>query len=337
MGNKIAITMGDPAGIGPEIILKTFESKRIWERGIPIVIGDLKILSKLREKLKIDIEIVPLDDDLNIKGIEGKLPLIDMKTVKDIQDLKPGAISKIGGDAAVSYIQKAVELAMKKKVKGIATAPINKESIREAGYHYIGHTEMLSEMTESKYSLTMFTVSKMKVFFHTKHISLKKAIETLSIDGVVKSIELSYKGLKSIGYENPKLALAALNPHASDGGMFGDEEEKVLIPAVKIAKDMGINVVGPVPADSVFHLALIGEYDGVLSLYHDQGHIATKTYDFYRTISVTLGLPFLRTSVDHGTAFNIAWKGIANPLSMEEAILSCFELSEKYNPSLFRV
>ncbi len=335
MINKIAITMGDPAGIGPEIILKSFESKRIWKKGIPIVIGDLKILSKLREKLKINVEIVPLDDNLNIEKIEGKLPLIDMKMVKDIKDLKPGIISKIGGDAAVSYIQKAVDLAMKKKVNGIATAPINKESIRDAGYHYIGHTEMLSEITESKYSLTMFTVSKMKVFFHTRHISLKKAIETLSIDGVVKSIELSYRGLKSLGYENPKLALAALNPHASDGGMFGDEEEKILIPAVKMAQDMGINVVGPVPADSVFHLALIGEYDGVLSLYHDQGHIATKTYDFYRTISVTLGLPFLRTSVDHGTAFNIAWKGIANPLSMEEAILSCFELSEKYNPSLF--
>ncbi len=332
MGNIIGITMGDPAGVGPEIILKVFEAKRVWDRGIPLVIGDYGVLSEVKKRLGIDTEIVKVDSLSDLKKYEGKLPVLDMEVVKDIEGFEPGKISALSGHAAVTYIQKGVELAMEKKIKGIATAPINKETLREAKYHYIGHTEMLAEMSKSKYSLTMFMVDKMKIFFHTRHLSLKKAIEILSINGVLESIKASYKGLKSIGYENPKLALAALNPHASDGGLFGDEEEKILTPACDEAKKMGIDVVGPVPADSVFYFALQGRYDAVLSLYHDQGHIAAKTYDFYRTVSVTIGLPFLRTSVDHGTAFDIAWKGIANPVNMEEAILTCFELSEKYTP-----
>ncbi len=330
MGNIIGITMGDPAGVGPEIVLKSFKSKKIWEKGIPLVIGDYTVLNEVKKKLGIDIDIVKVDSLSGLDGLKGKLPLIDMGIVKNIMNLEPGKISSLGGHAAVSYIQKAVDLAMGKKIQGIATAPINKEALKEAKYHYIGHTEMLSEMSHSKYSLTMFMVDKMKIFFHSRHVSLKKAIETLSIDGILKSIELSDKGLKAIGYEKPIIALAALNPHASDGGMFGDEEEKILIPACKKAQDMGIDVRGPIPADSVFYFTLQGRYDAVVSLYHDQGHIAAKTYDFYRTVSVTIGLPFLRTSVDHGTAFDIAWKGIANPVSMEEAIIACFELSGKY-------
>ena len=332
MGNIIGITMGDPAGVGQEIVLKSFKSKKIWEKGIPLVIGDYTVLNEVKKRLDIDIDIVKVDSLSELDELKGKLPLIDMGIVKDIEGFEPGKISSLGGHAAVLYIQKAVDLAMEKKIQGIATAPINKEALREAKYHYIGHTEMLSEMSHSKYSLTMFMVDKMKIFFHSRHISLKKAIETLSIDGILKSIELSYKGLKSIGYEKPAIALAALNPHASDGGMFGDEEEKILTPACKKAQDIGIDIRGPVPADSVFYFALQGRYDAVISLYHDQGHIAAKTYDFYRTVSVTIGLPFLRTSVDHGTAFDIAWKGIANPVSMEEAIIACFKLSNKYKP-----
>ena len=332
MENIIGITMGDPAGIGPEIVLKSFKSERIWEKGIPLVIGDYTVLKEVKKRLGIDIDIVKVDSLSELDELKGKLPLIDMGTVKDIEGFEPGKISSLGGHAAVSYIQKAVDLAMEKKIQGIATAPINKEALREAKYHYIGHTEMLSEMLHSKYSLTMFMVDKMKIFFHSRHVSLRKAIETLSIDRVLKSIELSDKGLKAIGYKKPIIALAALNPHASDGGMFGDEEEKILIPACKKAQDMEIDVRGPIPADSVFYFALQGRYDAVVSLYHDQGHIAAKTYDFYRTVSVTIGLPFLRTSVDHGTAFDIAWKGIANPVSMKEAIIACFKLSNKYKP-----
>ncbi len=330
MKNIIAITMGDPAGVGPEIILKTFAKGKIWEKGTLIVVGDYTILERIKEKLKIDIEIKKINDPKDAENLKGKLPILDMGVIKNAKDLKAGKISACGGDAAVKYIQKAVELAMDKEVTGIATAPINKEALKEAGYHYIGHTEMLQEMSGAKYSLTMFMVDKMKIFFHTRHVSLRRAIETLSTEGVIKTIKLSHKGLKSIGYKNPILALSALNPHASDGGMFGDEEEKILIPACKKAQEEGINVVGPIPSDSVFHLALEGKFDAVISLYHDQGHIAAKTYDFYRTVSVTIGLPFLRTSVDHGTAFDIAWKGIANPLSMEEAIDKCFILSENY-------
>ena len=332
MKNIIAITMGDPAGIGPEVVIKSFKSDKIWEKGSPLVIGDYTILQEVKKRLKIDIDIVKVNSFENLERLKGKLPLIDMQVITDISNFSEGTISALSGRAVVSYIKKAVELAMDGKIKGIATAPINKEALRAAKFHYIGHTEMLAEMSGSENSLTMFMVDKMKIFFHTRHLPLKKAIEDLSIEGVLNSIILSHEGLKSIGYENPTLALAALNPHASDGGLFGDEEEKILIPACKRASEMGIDVKGPVPADSVFYFALQGRYDAILSLYHDQGHIAAKTYDFYRTVSVTIGLPFLRTSVDHGTAFDIAWKGIANPISMEEAILACFTLSEKYKP-----
>jgi 4-hydroxythreonine-4-phosphate dehydrogenase len=252
--------------------------------------------------------------------------------VKDFSSLEVGTVSSLGGRAAVAYVQCAVELALGGEVSGIATGPINKEALREARFHYIGHTEMLSELSGGEKSVTMFMVDRLRIFFHTRHLSLKKMLENLSKEGVVESIVRSHRCLESVDMGKGKLALAALNPHASDAGLFGDEEEKILIPACEETRRRGIDVEGPVPGDSVFHLALQGRYNAVVSLYHDQGHIAAKTYDFYRTVSVTFGLPFIRTSVDHGTAFDIAWEGIANPVSMAEAIGACFDLAERYRP-----
>jgi 4-hydroxythreonine-4-phosphate dehydrogenase len=252
-----------------------------------------------------------------------------------VESLEKGKVSALGGRAAVNAIERAVALALEGAVAGIATAPINKEALREAGCAYIGHTEMLAGMAGGAGGFTMFQVDRMRIFFHSRHTSLRDAIDGLTVPGVADSLKQAHNCLRAIGLKKPRLALAALNPHGSDGGLFGDEEQRILVPACAAARERGVDVEGPVPADSVFHLALGGGCDGVLSLYHDQGHIAAKTYDFYRTVSVTLGLPFVRTSVDHGTAFGIAWQGKANPLSMTEAILACRDLAGRYEPAVF--
>lgn len=219
-----------------------------------------------------------------------------------------------------------MKYALAGEIDAMATAPINKESIRLAGSHHIGHTELIADLSGSNEPLTMFWVRGVRIFFLTRHLSLRKAIDAIRNSRIVETVFVIDKLLKDIGIRRPRIAVAALNPHASDGGLVGDEEEDELIPAVKELQEKGINAVGPVPADSVFHQAFSGKYDAVLSLYHDQGHIAAKTVDFYGTVSATLGLPFIRTSVDHGTAFDIAGKGIADSKSMEEAIKAAVDL-----------
>jgi 4-hydroxythreonine-4-phosphate dehydrogenase len=226
----------------------------------------------------------------------------------------------------MEYIEKAVKYALAGDIQAIATAPINKESIRLAGSKHIGHTEVIADLSESEKPLTMFWVRGVRIFFLTRHLSLRKAVEAVRKEKIVETVIIIDKLLKEIGFKKPRIAVAALNPHASDGGLVGDEEENELVPAVKELQGKGINSVGPVPADSVFHQAFAGRYDAILSLYHDQGHIAAKTVDFHGTVSATLGLPFIRTSVVHGTAFDIADKGIASSRSMEEAIKTAINL-----------
>lgn len=328
----IAIPMGDPAGVGPEIVLKALAGKGVWEKGIPVITGDLCVLEEVRRRLEIPVKLSEVSNVDGIQLKDGTIPVISTGVIDSTEDLRVGEISALAGKASVSYIRKAVDLCLAGKVGGIATTPINKEAIQAAGYHYIGHTEMLAEMTGASKSYTMFIVDRLRILFHTRHLSLMNAIKSMKIDEVAASLEVAKKCLLSIGERSGTIALAALNPHASDGGLFGNEEKNILIPAVNMARDRGVDAVGPVPADSVFYFALQGKYDAVVSLYHDQGHIAAKTYDFYRTVSVTFGLPFIRTSVDHGTAFDIAWKGIANPVSMEEAVKTCFDLAPRYSP-----
>jgi 4-hydroxythreonine-4-phosphate dehydrogenase len=310
----VAVTVGDPAGIGPEIVLKSFqEAENFSERAL--VIGDLSVLETVRHRLGFDVGLEEVQSPEEVKKHPGLVSVLDTAVVEGSAALKVGQVSSLEG-----------------RVGGIVTGPINKESLREAHFPYVGHTEMLSELAGGGKSVTMFAVDRLKIFFHTRHISLADVLAGLSIEGVVESIMHAYRCLSSISSSGGILALAALNPHASDGGLFGQEEEDILIPACLQARKRGIEVEGPVPADSVFHQALHGRYDAVVSLYHDQGHIAAKTYDFFRTVSVTLGLPFIRTSVDHGTAFDIAWKGVANPQSMIAALNMCFDLSVRYVP-----
>jgi len=330
--HMIAIPMGDPAGVGPEIVLKALSEDRDRYNGIPVITGDISVLNALKDKLSIPIELKSVSDTDNIALETIEVPVFDTGMINEAKDIEPGVVTPLAGKAAVSYIKKAVELCKEGKTLGIATPPINKEALRAAGFHYIGHTEMLAEMFEVEKSYTMFMIDRLRILFHTRHLSLLDAIRSLDTEEVFQSIETAQKCLRSIGEEAGKIALAALNPHASDGGLFGNEERDILEPAVKMAQQKGIPAVGPIPADSVFYFALEGKFDAVVSLFHDQGHIASKTYDFYRTVSVTFGLPFIRTSVDHGTAYDIAWKGIANPISMEEAIKACFDLAPRYRP-----
>ena len=328
----IAVPMGDPAGVGPEIALRAIADPDVWKEGVPLLIGDLSVLQAVSRKLGLPAKLRRVNDPSGISGSPDDLPVMDLGMVPDLAALPVGHVSALAGKASVAYIRKAVELCMSGAAAGVATTPINKEALKAAKEPYIGHTEMLAEMSGATKSYTMFLVDKLRILFHSRHLSLKQAIERLTTDDVVHSIETAAKCLTSIGLPAGTIALAALNPHASDGGLFGDEEARFLAPAVEEARKRGINVVGPVPADSVFYFGLQGKYDVVVSLYHDQGHIASKTYDFYRTVSVTFGLPFIRTSVDHGTAFDIAWKGIANPVSMKEAMLACFRIAPLYRP-----
>jgi len=327
MRTKIAIPMGDPAGVGPEIVVKTAVSKEILDLCDLVVIGDKNVLEKAIEICQVNLKIHTIKNVEEGKYEKGILNVIDLENV-DMNTLEYGQVQGMCGKAAFEYIKKCVELAMEHKVDAIATTPINKESLKAGNVNYIGHTEILGDLSNSRDPLTMFEVDNMRVFFLTRHMSLRRACDAITKERVLEYIERCTKALKQLGVSG-KMAVAGLNPHSGEHGLFGDEEVKEITPAIEEAQKLGYDVVGPVGADSVFHQALQGRYAAVLSLYHDQGHIATKTYDFERTIAITLDMPFLRTSVDHGTAFDIAGKGIVSAVSMIEAV----KLAAKYAPN----
>ena len=315
----LAATMGDPAGIGPEICVRALLAPEVRDASRSFIIGDARMLAKA-------LEVCGLNAVLN--RIAGPEDIADKPGVIDVlhQDsadpavLKMGQIQPLGGQAAFAAIRASIDLAMSHKVDGVVTAPINKESLQAAKIPFIGHTEMFAEFTGATEEMTMFTISGLKIFFLTRHMSLAQACARITVPNVTKGIDQCIKALHQLGYETPHLAVAALNPHGGEDGMFGREEIEGIKPAIAAARARGLHISGPVPADSVFHLARIGRYDAELSLYHDQGHIAAKMMDFEKTVSVTLGLPVLRTSVDHGTAFDIAGTGKASAVSMIEAI-----------------
>ncbi|MBE9562955.1 MAG: 4-hydroxythreonine-4-phosphate dehydrogenase PdxA [Proteobacteria bacterium] len=321
----IAIPLGDPAGVGPEIIVKSLSELELYKICNPIVIGDNNILRNALKICNKTTEIHLIDSPQEYKI--NKINLIDLNNIRFTQF---GTVQAICGQAAYEYIATAVKLAIAGEVDAIATTPINKESLNAAKINHIGHTEILAELTQTKDPLTMFEVRGMRVFFLSRHVSLRQACDIVTKKRVLEYIIRCHKALVTLGIIDSKIAVAGLNPHSGDNGLFGTEEIEQIEPAIKEAKKLGYDVVGPIGADSVFHQALQGKYDAVLSLYHDQGHIATKTLDFEKTIAITIGLPFLRTSVDHGTAFDIAGKGIVSAVSMTEAIRLAAKYSKLY-------
>lgn len=323
----IAIPMGDPAGIGPEIVVKGIKNTEVLKKARPLVIGDKKVIEDAINFTASDLRINLIKKPSDGIFKEGILNLIDLDNV-DMKEFKVGKVSGMCGRAAYQYIEKSIELASNKEVNAVATTPINKESLKAGEIPYIGHTEIFGALTSTKDPLTMFEVSGMRVFFLSRHVSLRKACDMVTKDRIKDYVKRCKEVLKGLGVNDGTMAIAGLNPHSGENGMFGYEELREVIPAVKELQEEGFDVAGPIGADSVFYLALQGRFNSVLSLYHDQGHIATKTLDFERTIAVTGGMPILRTSVDHGTAMDIAGKGIASEVSMVEAIL----LGAKYSP-----
>jgi 4-hydroxythreonine-4-phosphate dehydrogenase len=322
---NIGITMGDPAGIGPEIIVKALLNQEIHEICNPIVIGDLKLLQYTAKKMKKNLKLQPIIHLKNSLKLEDKIGIVDLQNI-NVNELQIGKVSKDSGKASIEYLKRAVNYAMNGELDALVTAPINKKSINLAGCDYIGHTELIGSITKTDDPITMFWVRGVRIFFLTRHLPLSEAIKRITKDRILQFCIRIDDFLKKMRLINPHIAIAALNPHASDDGLVGVEEKSIIQPAIAELQRRNINVSGPIPADSIFFQAFLGKYDAVLSLYHDQGHIAAKTFDFYGTVSVTLGLPFIRTSVDHGTAFNIAGKGIADSRSLEEAIKVAVQL-----------
>lgn len=321
-GVRLALTMGDPAGIGPEICLGALDAAS--ETGAQaVVVGDGEVLKRAAEAIGADPGLRSAEEIDSLPS-EGHC-VLDLHNV-DLRTHEFGKVKAEYGRASVEYLKTAVGMCMDDRAAAIVTAPINKEALKAAEVPEPGHTEMLGTFTGTDVYETMFMVERMKIFFATRHLSLRDAIDAISREGLIKTLDNVRAALQLMGLEEPEIAVAALNPHGGEGGLFGDEEMDSIRPAVEAARNRGWNVVGPIPADSIFAQHRRGKYDAVLSLFHDQGHIASKTVDFNGTVSVTTGLPIIRTSVDHGTAFDIAGKGVADPGNMQSAVRRAAEL-----------
>ncbi len=313
-----AVTMGDPAGIGPEICVGTVLDPGIYEVCRPFIIGSISMLKRAAEILKKDLKYHRISDPAEAKYEFGTVDVLETGEY-DTDSIQWGEVQRLAGQMSVDFIMKSIELGLAKKVDAVSTAPIHKRAIKLVGITQPGHTEMYQDFTNSPYALTMFSCHKLRVFFVSRHMSLADACKYATKERVLENVINIDKELRRVGLENPLIAVAALNPHGGDNGLFGTEEITDLIPAVEAARERGINCIGPVPADSVFHIGKSGKYAAILSLYHDQGHIACKTLDFEKSVTLTFGLPFIRSSVDHGTAFDIAGKGIAGYMGLIES------------------
>ena len=328
----IAVPMGDPSGIGPEIVLKALQNSILKKKHI-VVVGDEGIFKSVSDSYNIDFPfeaVVHTKEEVTSALLLGAHHILLALNLIDLSLFEYKKINGMSGKAAYESIKVSVELAQENIVDAIATTPIQKESLKAAGIKAIGHTEILGELTHSDHPVTMFETLGLHIFFMTRHLSLKDACTAVTKERVYEFITQVNEITKSNLFNtSTPLAVAALNPHGGEHGLFGHEELTDIIPAIEQAQKEGINIVGPIGADSVFHLAKIGRYKAVLSLYHDQGHIASKTLDFEKTISVTWNLPFIRTSVDHGTAFDIAGENLASEVSMIEAIKVAFRYLEQ--------
>lgn len=315
----VLVTAGDPAGIGPEIALRALAADRVSAVCRAALVCDMRIAERAAGIVSSSALLKRIDSPEEGEYREGLVNIIDVENAAP-SDCTFGQVQSLCGAAAYQYIEKSVRFALAGRADAITTAPLNKEALRAAGIPYIDHTEIFSELTGDYDPVTMFEVDELRIFFLTRHMSLRKACDMVTAARIKECAVKCLAMLRQLGLAEGRMAIAALNPHGGEHGLFGDEETEEIIPAVKEMQEQGLPVEGPIGADSVFHLARTGQYNSVLSLYHDQGHIAAKTLDFERTVSVTGGMKLLRTSVDHGTAFDIAGSGKASEKSMIEAI-----------------
>ena len=322
----IAITMGDPCGIGPEVVVKALADPRVYASCRPLVIGNTFAMRQAVQATGLPLDINETGDPVNAGRNPAVVDVVDIHNLNP-EDITVGQISVPCGKAAMEWVTKAGELALAGIVDAIATAPLNKEAASLAGFQSIGHTELLQELAGAKTVPTMLLSKNLRVVHLTTHRSLRVACDYVKQERILEFLQLTHDTFVKWGFPRPRLAAAGLNPHNSDGGLLGNEEAEEIAPAVNAARERGIDAVGPIPADSVFPQAIEGRYDVVLAMFHDQGHIPVKVYGFEESVTANLGLPFVRTSVDHGTAFDIAGQGIAQHVSMLESIRLAVELA----------
>ncbi|MEF3088307.1 D-threonate 4-phosphate dehydrogenase [Raoultella scottii] len=324
--NVIAVTMGDPAGIGPEIIIKSLAEGEL--SGTPaVVVGCLQTLQRLQASgVTPLVELRPIKQVSQARFAPGIVNVID-EPLKEPAMLIPGKVQAQAGDLAYRCVKRATEMALAGEVSAIATAPLNKEALHLAGHMYPGHTELLARLTDSRdYAMVLYT-DKLKVIHVSTHIALRKFLDTLNGERIKTVISLADTFLRRVGFSSPRIAVAGVNPHAGENGLFGDEEINIVGPAIAQMQQRGVAVYGPCPPDTVFLQAWEGQYDMVVAMYHDQGHIPLKLLGFYDGVNITAGLPFIRTSADHGTAFDIAWTGKAKSESMAISIQLASQLA----------
>jgi 4-hydroxythreonine-4-phosphate dehydrogenase len=323
----LGITMGDPAGIGPEVVAKAFATRSIHRLARLLVIGSRPVMARTVRNLRLPLAVRPAQGHEPGLSRPGVLPVLDPLTEQPAR-FPVGIVSKPAGAAAVAFIQKAVHLALLGCIDGIVTGPINKEAINLAGYDYPGHTELLADLTHSREVGMMILGGPLKIMFVTTHVALRDLAAQLTPARIGKAIRLAHRALREyFGVRRPAIAVAALNPHAGEAGLFGDEERTKILPAVRRARRAGIRASDPLPADTLFAKAARGNFDAVVAMYHDQGLIPLKLLAFGTCVNLTVGLPIIRTSVDHGTAFDIAGRGVADPGSLLEAVTLAAKLA----------
>ncbi|WP_188456218.1 4-hydroxythreonine-4-phosphate dehydrogenase PdxA [Virgibacillus oceani] len=324
----IGITMGDAAGVGPEVIVKSLQSEKVYENSHPIVIGDAKMLRRAAEVLQMNLTIKEIDAESDFSAEYGEIACFDLDILPE--NLPFGEVSPEAGHAAFEYLRTAIELANAGRIDAICTAPLNKEALHKGGHIYPGHTEILAELTNTKDFSMMLSSPKLKVIHVTTHVGLIDAINMIQPKRVYNVIRLAHETLTNSGITEPKIGVCGINPHAGENGLFGyGEEEEKIMPAIDQATEEGIHVEGPLPADTLFFRAQRGDFDIVVAMYHDQGHGPIKVLGLEAGVNITVGLPIIRTSVDHGTAFDIAGTGVVDERSMLEALRQAIELAPK--------
>jgi 4-hydroxythreonine-4-phosphate dehydrogenase len=320
--------MGDGAGVGPEVIVPAVVHPDTLARCRPVVIGDAGRLGLAARILGQDVEIVTIDEPAQAEFGGNRINVIDLGLLPE--DLPWGAVSAVAGEAAYQYIRVAAELAVAGAVQGICTAPLNKEALHAAGHRFPGHTELLAHLTGTEEVSMMLTTPKVKVVHVTTHIGLIDAVAKIEPGLVERTVRRGHEALVRAGIAEPKIGVCGINPHAGENGLFGyGEEEEKIVPALEVLRADGIDARGPLPADTAFFLAGRGDYDLIVAMYHDQGHGPVKVLGIESGVNITVGLPVIRTSVDHGTAFDIAGKGVAEPGSMVEALRQAAELASR--------
>ncbi len=315
----IGITMGDAAGVGPEIIAMALAEHEIRDICNPVVIGDAAIIQQALQIIGSSAKVSGIKGIGEAQFANGTIEIVDLHNLSPRLVVK-GQVSSLAGKAAFEYLRYAVDMALSGDIKAVVTAPLNKEALNEAGYSYPGHTEILAELCGAKQICMMLVVGDLRAAHISGHLSLKEACDSLSKERILAVIKLAVEAVKKMGIEEPRVAVAGLNPHAGEKGLFGKEEIVHILPAVEEARSSGVNIVGPIPPDTVFYRAKEGEFDLIIAMYHDQGHIPLKMTGFFEGVNITLGLPIVRTSVGHGTAFDKAGKGTASSKSLIRAI-----------------